>query len=151
MSSKGLNRQYCPQTRWSLLGMQYISRHKISRWMTSCYYPSRKNLQVALAYYTLTEMLHVFSLSAAIEQSVPHTNGSLVIPPTASSPPYCARRAHTPQRSSHGLCPVVVAARCCVRALPCSTLPNPPSPFPIQNQTLQLFIYIQQPWRGCAV
>ena len=59
---------------------------KISLQITSCYYPSWKHSDSALAYYTLLEMFDVFNQFELAEMSVAPTISIALVPAKLNTP-----------------------------------------------------------------
>ena len=83
--------------------MRQMRTPRVSRRMTSCYYPSCMLSHSALDNYTLLEMLDVFSLCVTAELSIVPTNSSPPVSTEINSPQNASEKSIAPRRSSRGL------------------------------------------------
>jgi hypothetical protein len=85
--------------RRSILRRWKTRMHNVSQSITSCYYPTWKHSHNSPAHCNLLEMLHVFSLSVAVELSVAATNRYTPVPPTVNPP--APRQTRPPHLLDH--------------------------------------------------
>jgi hypothetical protein len=95
--------------------------------MTSFYYLAWKHSHSVPACYWLPEMFQVLSLCSVAEQTVTPFNGSPVVPTTASSLLHIVPDMPTSWRDHLLVCGLRWWIK---KALPYSTVPNPPTPLP---------------------